>query len=549
MQETMSHEDFVKMQTAKTVNHAVKATMDAISDDYIDEELIDDEVTGPLNLDIEKIANEAEAAESFDIFSLGQTYVTHGHTVAYTIKKNGKVHAHKEHPYSWKDLQEELGAGTYKVTLRLPEINNKYVKTQSLTVTDIPVSKKANNEDSNVRATYIQPPQNNTPDFDSLMERMERQRKEEREQSKQDAREREELMLKMTETIYKKDENKTDVATVITGLISALSPLLVPILTREKTDSSVSTQTLMLEMQKMNMENQKQQLTTTMELLKAQQEQTRSMFEGLKDTIASIADDRDTGNDGADTMSLMKEIREAEDRGFEKYKLLHDLADEKAREKSGTPAKEESTTDVLLKSAIPMLGMMFSQGKAQQAQVTAPYTPAPAVVHAPEPRRSLHTAPTPTVSRGQDAQRIRSPQIKTSGQPKGFRTAIPSVSHGEDTRKNTVMNNPLVADKNLGTIDHGGALTSKIKDIVIPVIVDAFSNNETDRKKVVERCIAELNLNHVPLQAIGKSFNTTHLDEIIAEFSLPVEFAQTLRELHYELLVATGNVTETRSHA
>jgi hypothetical protein len=543
MQNEISHDEFVKKATAKAINNAVLDSMEAFSEDYDDPELTDDDTSGELQVDLQKIADEAEKAESFDIFSLGQTLVDQGSSVAYTVRKGGKMFTHLDHPFSWKEMQKHYGAGTYKVTLRLPELNNRYIKTQSQTLADPPPEIESKTHGTEVRTTA---PNSSVPNFTDVMERMERQRREEREQAKQDAKEREELIFKLTEIATKKDENKSNVTETVTALLGALAPVLAPLLTR--TDSSSSTQTLMLEMQKMNMENQKQQMQTTMELLKAQQEQTRQMFEGLRETISSIADEKEDTGSGLDPMTYLKEIREAEDRGFEKFKLLNDLADEKAKEKSSVPAKEESTTDVLLKSAIPMLGMMFQKGQQVQAPV------APQIAHAPapivEPRGSLHNrVPTHAVDRRQVSPRVGNPQAQTHGQPKVVPVTKPSVSHGKGGGQNPVKNNPVVADKNLGTINHGGALTGKIKDLVIPVIVDAYSRDESDRGVVIARCVQELNAHNIPLHRVGTDFTAGHVEEIITEFGLPEAFSQTLRELHYELLVQTGNTTEVRPNA
>lgn len=543
MENQISSDDFMKKTIAKSINQAVIESRDAFDDSFDDPELTDDDTLGPTEVDIQKITDEAEKVESFDIFSLGETYAQQGHTVAYTVKKNGRVFTHIEHPYSWKDMQRKFGAGTYKVTLRLSELNNKYIKTQSQTLAD-PPAEDAKEDTRNEYRTAV--PTSSGPNFNDVFERLERQRREEREQAKQDAKEREDLILKMTEMLHKKEENKGNMTETVTTLLTALSPLLAPLLT--KTDSSSSTQTLMLEMQKMNMENQKQQMQTTMELLKAQQEQTKQMFEGLKETISRVAERDEDDGGGFDPKSYLDEIRQAEDRGFEKFKLLNDLADEKAKEKVGAPAKEESTTDILLKSMIPMVGMMFQKGQ----QVPPPQVAHTPVHHAPQvvdQRRSLSGVHPSSVNRGQVQARTRTVEAPKNGQTESVNTSKPSVSHGKGIGQNTLKKNPIVAEENLGTINHNASYTGKIKDIVIPVIVDAFSSGETDRTKVIHRCINELNTNRIPLNRVGSDFTAGHVEEIISEFGLPVEFSQTLRELHYELLVQTGNATDNRSHA
>ncbi len=367
-------------KAAKTVVRKASIAPDFTEDEPEDdeEEELDEDTDVNLSLDQEPLAasdrfaqlnqntrteapNSDEGLDVFDRFKNNVEY-----PVNFTIQRNGELLAKKDSPYSWEELQSEFGKGMYKVIAK-NALTGRMLKHESKSIAQPKVNeakleeKRASERDSvkdiinTVNSQFSESMRavqesNNTQVqilVDSIKEeKLERRRLEEKQ--------REELMD------LRKSQNKEEAGT--TTLLATLLPLLV----NKKDDGGDKFMTMMLEIQKMNNENNKELQKQIMEVQKENREEARRSQEATSAMISRLVTELKPVEKKPefDAISIMKMMQDSEAKGMEKMKEFMDLADERAdrrvEEMTDKPDKEEG--GVIQNTLKLLLPALISQG-------------------------------------------------------------------------------------------------------------------------------------------------------------------------------------------
>jgi hypothetical protein len=550
--------------------------------------------TGMKEEDMDKILADIEAKESFDLFSeVGDAWLLKGQVVKYDINKNGKLLTKKEHPYSWEQLQKDFGGGSYKVMARLPANNNKYLKAQNKQLLDAPEQSPEYLIKNLMEKTKASEEKNNSNQGINMLEVLETVRKaneaslnqaaqmrresaemadKARQEAKEEARSTIELFEKMMERNKPVQATQPDLLTQLTPLLTAILPKLLekkeapPVV-----DNSKQTFDMMMKIQQMNIDMMKEQSETTKEMFKNMSEQIKEM---AKEKNKTTTPDRDP-------MEFYLQLKDAEDRGFEKYQMLNELAKERAEEREEMRGEKESsgekdsTVDTLIKGLLPVLAGKMAGGGQMQAppQIARPSAPRP--VAPPQvvsnPRRSVSPSNTNGLGNGSHQkgdsrttiqanpsrtneenratseaglQRSQKPlaiahevtassidDFLSSGDEPLFSAAIPT--HIDDTPKVE-----KIADEEIAVTSVVSPVLSSSKDqqnanrileFVVPIAIDGYMSENETIETIAEKSITELETKGIDLATVKRDFDEETLLSIIG--SLPDNLQQTVKDL------------------
>lgn len=346
--------------------------------DYSEDELAErDQEDGPPEEEtVKQLIERVSREDEWDIFEdLGDALFMKGDKVKYSIKRNGEHIAMVEHPYSYEQLQEQFGGGSFQIICR-SSLQKKFIKSQSRMIaapikklevkSEAPPEKKESSELS-ILALMQQ-----------MQEKSELERKREKEEAKIEAREREEKL---------------------------------------KAEANTTTM-LMMKMMEQQQAAQQQFMTTLVTMMSGKREEPREdkrmdkMFDLL---LTSLLDKKGKG-ESIDPIELMKLTQEAEEKGYRRAQEIREIAEEQAEilaarnsgKEEGEPEEKESVTQTLLKSMAPLFATAMMPGAAprqmpQQAVKRVavnphlPARPAPKPLAAPKaPEAAKPAAPTPT---------------------------------------------------------------------------------------------------------------------------------------------------------
>lgn len=485
-----------KASPISMLRSGIKEKLEEAYDDEEEMEFLEDTILES-NKSLTEIQKEADEIEENDVFAKGNEYFQNNHTVEFKIKRFGKLLAHKYAPYSWKQLHKEFGEGNYKVTAYLPESNNKYLKSQTLSL-DVYKDSDARKEEREYSSKAV----------DISMtekERMELQEKREqrlKEEMRQERRDREELMMKMFEN------NKPQSS----GLEAILPVLLETLKPRENSGE------MLLKIQEMNQRNMEKQFETTMKLLEQQNTKMEKMFETLSDSIRTVAEPQEKG---FDPMTYMKEMREAEKAGFEKYKEMMELVDIKAQEKSENE-KPQSQLDQIMKTFAPLLTSIVSAQAKSPAPQAAPQRQLQAPQQA-QATRQLQSSSTRVSSR---------PSQGLSPQASKTTNSLPSSSN---RAKATNEEKKVTVDDFIFKGETDEANQEQIWGIVFPIVIESVTSGQTNKELVADSCLKALHEAKIDLRTIERDLPLKFIDDVIEQYPVAKEREGELKELH-ELL-------------
>lgn len=322
--------------------------------------------------------DEQKAGNEFDLFDYCDNYVNQGaDAVNYCAYKNGALLCSREHPWSWKEIQEEFGGGVYRVQAKSVKFN-RYIKQQTMRLHTPPGGVKPGASVTEFafsqEAASAAPAQAAIPQGPSITEVMALMQAQ-NEQARQQAREsREQLMSTVSE------------------IAKSFAPILAAFVTPRSSSSGGS--------EPGNFEMMKMMFDMVRESQRSGQEQIRLMIDEMKRTQPQVAQP-------TNPYELLAKMRADEEGLLERAIKLQDILNDKAAEiaesrasNGGGEEKEEDTIKLVLKALIPMAGAIGQQlvlNKATQAAPAAPPTPQPTTAmvprQAPTPQPKPQAAP------------------------------------------------------------------------------------------------------------------------------------------------------------
>jgi hypothetical protein len=276
--------------------------------------------------------------ESFDLFDYCDELQAKGTLVQYTIKKNNVLIASSvPHPLSWDLVMKKYGEGLYQV-LAKNVATKKFIKsqTQMLGAVDVDTLKE---EESSTQS------QANFGVME-MMTMLERKAHEARREAREESQRMSELQ----------EKQQTNMLSLITALV----------VNKPQGPSQAE-----IQLQTMQMMTQ---------MLDKLQSNTNSMIERLSSKIEKVAETAtQKKDDGPSWADVMKMTVEAQNKGFDMWTKLEELAEKKAEERmelieeyrgegEEKESKPESATDSLIKTILPtVVSALAGSGQAGAA--------------------------------------------------------------------------------------------------------------------------------------------------------------------------------------
>jgi hypothetical protein len=505
---------------------------------------------------VEDIKRSISDQDEFDIFDdIGEELAKAGTFITYSIYKGGKYFTTEEHPYSWDRLQKERGEGHYKVVAK--DQNKRYIKAQSRVLAATPEDKRVHSNLPNASASKEGP---STVEILAMLKEGSREAKEE---ARREAREQREQFQQMLTSLQPKKDNsdliiqmmannsKENMA-MLTNMVQALRP-------REPKDNSATITQMMMEMQKTNMQMMQQMQNQTSQLI----EKMNEKFERGLERVAQLASHEPVTPE-FDAWKVMEIQKQAEERGERRMKDLFDLVELKADEKAKfmSDKEPESTTEMILKNLIPMIGQVALSSKG----VLPPSAPNPVMSSAPRRSVSQPTAPMAqkralpqprSQEASRSAQRTTANQQGTavrSGNRQGAQTSNGSILDqiGDETPSKPSNNAeranqaPRVASNSTQKVERSpetATITNdenrdKIISLVLPLLVESVSSGKgfPHIPEIVDESLVLLYQNGVHPATIERDVTPAVIEAMIQQYGLPEDFSLLLRE-YYEKLV------------
>jgi len=572
-------EDDLDEDDAQVFNHGH-------NDNYDDENSQDFSVSAA-DPATQKILKEIEEKEKRDIFiDQGEKWMALGQIVRYDISKNNRLLVKKDHPFSWEEIQASYGKGHYKVNARLKE-TGRYLTSQTKLIDDSPAEMTGRNltGSKEVQTTNNDKSLSNA-DLILMLEEKNKQLENQRRESEARVEEKllkykEELRLEAKEKMEREERflekysARAEVAPKPVDLVEQLTKLapvitvLAPFFKKEKDNSMVEL------IKTMNENNQK--------AIERSEANTKELLATITKALEG-ANKKSTGD--FDALKVMEMIKKAEDDGFQKWRDLDELAEEKAAARaeargdsdSDSPKEKDSLSEILLKGLLPALPAIMA---GRQGGV-APQIPAPQVM-APAPRQIVArptvippVRPNPVQQRGSVSQtHVQNPARNTGIKNQATEARI-SQTNNQETQKgmgNTQPNNtgtnvvpakksflnsttdeaemsqasltppennasPIIASVETSTRFEGDekdpANLKRITDIVFPIAVNEFSNPDASLDNTSNKIIDELVLSGIDLTTVLRDFDDESLNVILME--LPNDFHELVKGLHNEII-------------
>ena len=271
--------------------------------------------------------------EAFDLFDYCDDLQAKGTLVQYTIKKNNVLIASSvNHPLTWDMIMKKYGEGLYQV-LAKNVATKKFIKSQTQMLGAVDVENIKEEQESTQT-------QNNFGVME-MMTMLERKAQEARREAREEAQRMSELQ----------EKQQTNMLSLITALV-ANKP-------QGPSQAEIQLQTM-------------QMMTQMLDKL---QTNTNSMIERLSSKIEKVAETAtQKKDDGPSWADVMKMTVEAQNKGFDMWTKLEELAEKKAEERielieeyrgenEEKETKPESATDSLIKTILPtVVSALAGQG-------------------------------------------------------------------------------------------------------------------------------------------------------------------------------------------
>ena len=528
-----------------------------------------------------KLINKEDVTDIF--IDIGEKYFERGEVVSYTIIDNPtKAQLGTEyHPFSYDELKAKYGGGHFKVIARH---KGKYIRTDVKYLAGPKKDFNAKEEKASVQAVT-------SPAIDmeliinkltetseknamALMKTQEEARKREMElqrEIRETQAKTESTNNAMLERVLLAQQNQKNSSV---ELLTALAPILAPILPKLLAPKEVKNDSIevMMKVQEMNMK-----------MMEKMNESNQKIFETLQKQIEKIADGKSNKNNdsGMSPFEVMKMVKEAESEGFEKMRMIRELAKEEADERASMrgdrdsddePSKKGSAVDTLISTLTPMLATKMLGGGGATPTFN---NPAPQIARNPQvvpSRSSLSKTSVEPVKRttvnatgtvrtevqanparketrtNQKSETgsgfgsinpVRPPSVldtlKTLPEPE-VKVSAPIISIEAENPKISVVETPKEV---IVSPEERQANVEYIKGIVFPIVISNSMNENATIQNISDLCIVDLENCGLELSVIVRDFDDVAISAIISE--LPEVYHEMIKDLHHEIIQKLKN--------
>jgi len=459
---------------------------------------------------LERLKSKIKDQDEFDLFEdVGEALAKEGIFVTYKIHKGGKYLTTEEHPYSWDRLQQDRGEGHYKVVAKENSTGN-YVRTQTRVLASRPADKIGGGDSAKGGSGREGL---SASDILALMKQNEKEAKEE---ARREAKEQKEQFLSLLNTL-KPDNSSTELLitmmqnsskenmTMLTTMMQAMKPQ----------DNTNQIMTMMMEMQKTNMTMFQNMQTQTSQLIDKMDDKMERSLDRLASSLSQQPEPEFTA------FKVMELQEQAAAKAEQRMQTLYDMIEAKSDEKAKflSNKEPESTTDMLLKNFLPMLG-----------QVALNKTAVPNVPKAPvaqiEQKPSQAAQQTANAARNSSTKRREVAATSSSSS-----SVLDQLERIEKTGKPDKID-----EKNRDAI---------IK-IILPLLAQAIQQGKglNDIPEVVNYSIKTLHETGIEIDSIERDVTPETIDLMIEHYGLPEDFVVLLREYYAQLVRTARKIGE-----
>lgn len=545
--------------------------------------------------DKKKLAEEKKQVAEHNEFDIFVDYGNEladgdeGFSLKYSVEMGGTTVGSEVHPFSWEQVQtkyaSELGTGKYTIKARNP-FTGKIVKTQTKHIHKPINNFGGQSMQASASVTEV------TKTQQVIMEKFEDQRRfdldrEDRVRNELKAR-NEKLEKELSDQRRERETDRNEMLKLIMtpkqqdlSWLKELAPLVLPLLVQKKTDTGSSDKIvdMMFKMQ----ETTNKQIEILQKNMEKSNDRMADMIKEIAQKASAPAPKTDTLSESLKMFTILKGI---EDSGFEKFKLMNELANERADEIADQKAdagatKNDSLLDKLLVTAAPLLTGMMMKGNA-------PALPAPA-----RPVQQAQVLPRPTESRGSlpagtfngsttttrpgvhqsEARTVRTaptqaqthaPQQNSTGSARGtvsrpgsskgvsgvndivnefrsnpsaHKSSVPATfeerkvntektSHAQGTKTNPATDADLAKEKEKNI--------EKVMTAITPIALQRVFDDHATVESTATECINALIHEGVNLSSVARDFDEETLKHILV--LVPNEYHDNLKDLRDEII-------------
>lgn len=480
-----------------------------------------------------------EAIAAFDIFDWCDETTKKGHQIQYVVKRNGEMLAIKYHPYSWEQIQKEYKGGQYQIVAK-SLTTKKYLKSETRTLSD-PLKTSDDSEEIAQKIMMQAPPQQQGPNFMELFTLFqsmnEKQRAEARESAKETAQMGQQNMLAFVEMMK---------------------------------SSQTGSQQMFFEIAKMT-----QQVSEKLaESQRAMFEKMETRFEKILDKVSEKTSPK-TDKPEFGLLELMKMQQESQEKGFQLFNQLSQIAETKAAERvemmeelrgeqtPAAPAKEKSMTDTLIETMLPTIAGALAGSQAvpptqQAVQPVRRALPPQQIGQVRQvPRQVQPTQPGATAQRTQ-VQANRADQTQANAQKSAASRSVSGQTSGQPTVKRNALGLPTAeipvktAETPVVTVQAAAEtpkttdLKAKFTEILVPVLGESLLGGVSPEEGATATIAALEKSGHTRVEFV-ENVSLPDLMAVVSGFNLPEEANPWFEGLYAHLQNTAG--VDAREHA
>lgn len=317
-----------------------------------------------------------------------------------------------------------------------------------------------------------------------------------------------------------------------------------------------STQTMFMEMQK-----------NTQEMMKSISENFSKSQERMDDKFSKMIEKISDGGKGKEEFGLKEMLmlqQSAEDRGWDKMKMLLDLSEAKAEERlavleaGGGETKDSSMIGDLVKGILPLLSgasqqqqmILARQAQAHQQRGSLPGRQ-PSQTASQAPRSQGRTVQNPAPESGRSAQKKppQEPQGYREENPLGLPTfsdmgdeGVETASHEVETERSQVID--VTPRKEPRTIEEIYAEASPaaqaIANIAVPRIAELIMNDSVTPQQAAGLCLDECQEAGFDRDVILQEFSFDFMLQIAGCFGLAETKKQWFEDFYAHIQDSSG---------
>lgn len=478
-----------------------------------------------------------EAVAAFDIFDWCDETTKKGHQIQYVVKRNGEMLAIKYHPYSWEQIQKEYKGGQYQIVAK-SLTTKKYLKSETRTLSDPLKTDDSDEIAQKIMMQAPQPPQGpNFMELFTLFQSMnEKQRAEARESAKETAQMGQQNMLAFVEMMK---------------------------------SSQTGSQQMFFEIAKMT-----QQVSEKLaESQRAMFEKMETRFEKILDKVSEKTSPK-TDKPEFGLLELMKMQQESQEKGFQLFNQLSQIAETKAAERvemmeelrgeqtSAAPVKEKSMTDTLIETMLPTIAGALAGSQAvpptqQAVQPVRRALPPQQIGQVRQvPRQVQPTQPGATAQRTQ-VQAVRPGQTQANAQKSAASGPVSRQTSGQPTVKRNALGLPVAeipvkaAETPVVTVQatvetpKTTDLKAKFTEILVPVLGESLLGGVSPEQGATATIAALEKSGHTRVEFV-ENVSLPDLMAVVSGFNLPEEANPWFEGLYAHLQNTAG--VDAREH-